>query len=265
MELTLDAALVTTDDDGLQELVVLALLIPLLDSLDRVVALLALAEDHALQGNLIALPPLIAVHRVVPTDNGGDLTDADLLDRGQQLLHVAGAGLGVRVAAITEEVDEDLGDSVRLGGLEQGIQVRLLRVLWDGQQLALGEYAGRDTTNHAAVRHQAAEVKTPVAVLRRLHDLLDNLVVAELALFDGLVDTDDVLPDDTAGANVQMTDFGVAHQALRKTDSQRGGFELGETGGALGEMVHDGGLGGGNGVAILGRLVRGDAPAVNHD
>lgn len=112
---------------------------------------------------------------------------------------------------------------------------------------------------------QTAEVQTPVAVLGRLHDLLDHIVADELVLLDRLVDANDVLPDDAAGANVEMADFRVAHQALGETDSQRGGIELGEARFALGEGVHDGGLGGGNGVAILGRLLRGDAPAVNHD
>lgn len=113
--------------------------------------------------------------------------------------------------------------------------------------------------------NQAAEVKTAVAVLGRLHDLLNDLIVAELALLDGLINADNVLPDDTAGANVEMANLRVAHQALGETDGERGGLELGEAGGALGEGVHDGGAGGGDGVAILGRLGRRDAPAVNHD
>ncbi len=126
---TLDTALVTADNDGLEELVVLALLVTLLDGLERVLALLALAEDQTLQRKLVPLPPLVAVHGVVPADHRGDLADTDLLDRGQQLLQVAGAGLGVRITAIAEEVNEDLGNSVCLGDLEQGIQVLLLRVL----------------------------------------------------------------------------------------------------------------------------------------
>ncbi len=107
-------------------------------------------------------------------------------------------------------------------------------------------------------------MKTPLA-LGRLQNALDDLVAGELVLLDGLVDADDVLPDDTAGTNVEMADFGVAHQTLGEADSQRRGIEFGEAGGALREAVHDGGLGGGDGVAILGRLLRGDAPAVNHD
>jgi hypothetical protein len=115
------------------------------------------------------------------------------------------------------------------------------------------------------VRHQTAEVKTPVAALRRLQNLLDHVIAGELALLDGLVNAHDVLPDDAAGADVEMPNFGVAHEALGETNGQGGGIEFGEAGRALREGVHDGSVGSGNGVAILGRLLRGDAPAVNHD
>lgn len=127
--LTLDAASITVHDDGLQELVVLALLISFLDSGDRVTALLTLTKNQTLEGELDSLPPLVTVHGVVTTDNGGQLADTELLDGVQQLLQIAGARLGVGVTAIAEEVDVDLGNLVLLGGLEESIQVLLLRVL----------------------------------------------------------------------------------------------------------------------------------------
>lgn len=106
-------------------------------------------------------------------------------------------------------------------------------------------------------------MQASVAASGALKRLLDRLVGVELALLDGLVDADDVLPDDATGANVQVADLGVAHQALGQSDRQRRGLELGEARLALGELVHDGGLGGRNGVAILGALVGRDAPAIN--
>ena len=108
-------------------------------------------------------------------------------------------------------------------------------------------------------------MEASVGVLGRLKHLLDLGLAGELALADGLVDADDVLPHHTPGTNVQVADFRVAHQALGQADGERRGFELGEAGGALGQLVHDGGLGGGDGIAVLGGLLRGDAPAVNHD
>lgn len=127
--LTLDATSITIHDDGLQELVVLALLISFLDSGDRVTGLLTLTKDQALEGELDSLPPLVTVHGIVTANNGGQLADTELLDGVQQLLQIAGARLWVGVTAIAEEVDVDLGDLVLLGGLEEGVQVLLLRVL----------------------------------------------------------------------------------------------------------------------------------------
>ena len=125
----LDAALITTDNDGLEEFVVLALLVALLDRRNGVGAGLTLAEVQALEGNLDTLPSLITIHGIVTADNGGKLTSANLLDGLKELLHVTSAGLGVGVATIAEEVDEDLGDASLLGGPEEGIEMCLLGVL----------------------------------------------------------------------------------------------------------------------------------------
>ena len=246
---TLDAGLLAAEDDGLQELILILLTtagVGVLDGLDGVSGLLALAEDETLEGNLDAVPALIAVHGIVAADDGGDLADADLLDGVLEFLHVAGGRLGVGVAAVAEEVDEDLGHAGLLGGLEERVEVGLLGV-------------------DAAVGDEAAEVQPPVAVLGALEGLLDDLVLRELALAHGLVDAHDVLPHDAAGADVEVADLGVAHEALGQADGERRGVELNVAGGVLGEAVHDGGLGGGDGVALGGRVGRRDAPAVNHD
>ena len=108
-------------------------------------------------------------------------------------------------------------------------------------------------------------MEASIAVLGGFQSLLDNLVLAQLIILDCLVDSNDVLPDDTAGTNVQMADLGVAHQALRKANREGRCLQLGEPSGAFGEIVHDRSLSGSNRIAILGGLVRRDTPAVNHD
>jgi hypothetical protein len=271
-----NATLLASNNDGLEELVLLVLFVARLDGGNGIHALLALAEDHALEGNLVSLPPLVAVHGVVATDDGGNVTKANLARRGNQLLKVGGTRLGVRVAAVAKGVDVDLGDSDLLGGPEEGIQVGLLRVL-DLQLVPVGHIRGGSwatrkaadpskycSTHHAAVRHQTTEVKLSLA-LGHLQRLLDGGVLAKLALLDGLVDADNVLPHDTTGADVQVADLGVSHEAFGQADGERRGLELGEARLAQRELVHDRGLGGGNGIAILGGLLRGNAPAVNHD
>jgi hypothetical protein len=85
--------------------------------------------DKTLEGNLEAVPTLIAVHGKVSADNGTDLANTDLLGGIDELLHVTSAGLGVGITAITEEVNEDLGHTKLLGGLEEGVEVGLLGML----------------------------------------------------------------------------------------------------------------------------------------
>ena len=76
-----------------------------------------------------------------------------------------------------------------------------------------------------------------------------------------------ILPDDSSGAYIQVADLAIAHETLGKTDGERRGFDLGVALGCLGagsgELVHDGGLCSQNGIAILARLLRGNAPSVN--
>jgi hypothetical protein len=112
---------------------------------------------------------------------------------------------------------------------------------------------------------QTAEVKTSIAVNSTLEGLLDDLIVTKLTLLDSLVDADNILPDDTSSANVEVANFGVAHEALGQTDGEGRSIELGETVHVLGQGVHDGSLGSGNGIAILGTLLGGNTPPVNDD
>lgn len=126
---TLNAAFLATDDDRLEELIVLSLLIPLLDCLDGVGTLLTHAKDETLQSNLVSLPSLITIHSVVAADHRRDLSNTDLLNGSEKLLHVASTGLGISITTVAKEVDIDLGDAGLLGGLEESIEMCLLRVL----------------------------------------------------------------------------------------------------------------------------------------
>lgn len=73
-----------------------------------------------------------------------------------------------------------------------------------------------------------------IPVLGGLEGLLDNVIVGELVLPDGQVDSDDILPHNPASANVQMADLRVAHETIGETNGERGGFEFSETGRARG-------------------------------
>lgn len=85
-------------------------------------------------------------------------------------------------------------------------------------------------TNNTAMRDETAKVKTAGSILGRLQRLLDHVVLAKLALLDRLINADNILPDDTTSADVEMADFGVAHKAFGEANGKRGSFELGEAG-----------------------------------
>lgn len=80
-----------------------------------------------------------------------------------------------------------------------------------------------------------------------------------------LTNPDNVLVHNTAGANVQMADLRVAHEALGETDGGGGSLQLAVVLLVLGEGVHLRGVGVSDSIAILGRLVRRDTPAIDHD
>lgn len=115
------------------------------------------------------------------------------------------------------------------------------------------------------MRNETAQMKTTITGSGTLECLLDDLVVVQFALLDGLINTNDVLPNDTTGSNIQVTDFGVAHKTIRQANCQGRGVQLGETLGIVRKLVHHGGLGRRNGVAILGRFFGGNTPSINDD
>lgn len=74
-----------------------------------------------------------------------------------------------------------------------------------------------ESTHDTTVGDQAAEMQPAIAAGSTLECLLDDLVVAQLAVLDRLVDTHNILPHDTPGADIQVADLRVAHEALRQT------------------------------------------------
>ncbi len=129
-ERTLDPSSITIDDDRLQELIRLVLLVPSLDGAHVVPSLrgLALPVHEPLDRNLHAVPALVPVHRIVPPDDRRDLSDAELRQELAQLARIARRGARRRVAPVAEEVHVHVRHADVLRGLEQRIQVRVVRV-----------------------------------------------------------------------------------------------------------------------------------------
>lgn len=65
-----------------------------------------------------------------------------------------------------------------------------------------------------------------------------------------LVNLDDILPNNSAGTNVQVSNFGVTHQALLQTDGKTVSFELDKVV-LVADSIHVGGVTVENGVTLL--------------
>ena len=85
-------------------------------------------------------------------------------------------------------------------------------------------------------------MESTIALLGVHEALTDVLVLVQLTLLDGLINANNVLPDNTTGANVQVADFTVSHEALGETDGKRAGLQFGvalsDLGALLCELVH---------------------------
>ena len=78
-----------------------------------------------------------------------------------------------------------------------------------------------------------------------------------------------ILPHHSSSADVQVADLAIAHQAFWKSYGKRGCLELGVSMGGCRrrgvKVVHDRGLSAGDGIPFLGRMLAGDAPAIDDD
>ena len=167
----------------------------------------ALAFDQQVIGLFHAVPALVAVHRIEAAADGRHLAGG-LLHLLLQLFHEAVTAARVGVAAVHEAVDESaVADT------------RLLRL---GEELVEVLQAGVD----AAVRAEAHEMELLPARLDILIGSLDFGILHQRVLAAGDVDLHEVLIDDTAGAEVHVSHFGVTHLAVREADVFAAGLEV---------------------------------------
>ena len=160
-------------------------------------------------GGLHAFPAVVAVHGPEAAGDAGDLADADLHELGFELPEVAEARGGRAVAAVHEGVDEDLGEAFFLQQAEEGVEV--------GQGGV-----------HARFGAQAHQVDRAAGGIDVLDEATEGLDLAHgLRIGEALVDADDFLVDDAAGADVLVADLGIAHDADRQADVEAVGHDLG--------------------------------------
>ena len=194
------------DHDRLDELVGHVGVVGRLDAVDGGLESRALALDEQVVGLLDAGPALVAVHRVEAAAHGSDLARG-LGHLLLELLEEALAAARVGVAAVHEGVDIDLFQAVLLGDTEE-----LIDMLQGGV--------------HAAGGGEAHQVELLAGVLDVVVNRLDLGIVEEFVVADRHVDLDEVLVHHAAGAEVHVTDLGVAHLPVRQTDILAAGLQV---------------------------------------
>ena len=192
-------ALIALDDERHDELIVDTVLVACLEAGYRIVCYDALCMSDGLIGLLLAVPAMIAVHRVVAASDRRDLADADLLALRFELFEVRLCALWWHIAAIEEGVDVDVLDALLLCHLEKCVEVALVAV-------------------YAARGNEAEQVDCTAICLGILHDLDEDFVLEEVAVLDVTRDARELLVDEAAGADIRVTDFRVAHLTVRQAD-----------------------------------------------
>ena len=114
---------------------------------------------------------------------------------------------------------------------------------------------------HAAGRHQAHDVDRALGAFGFINQREQHGAPRQAAIFDGDVDARQILRHDAAGADIHVTDFGIAHLALGQAHGIAAGFQQGmRTGGQEPGVVGCGTLGDG----IVRGGVGAPAPAVEN-
>jgi hypothetical protein len=145
---------------------------------------------------------------------------------------------------------KDLGNADFLCNLKQAEEVVDMRV---------------DT----AIGYQTEKMQAPIPVFGALERVDDVGDFVHLPFLQGQIDPHNVLPYNTASANVEMADLAVAHEAVGQTNGERRGINFGVAlrsfGIGLRERGHDGGIGGGNRITVRRRVRASNSPTVDDD
>ena len=147
-----------------------------------------------------AVPALVAVHREVAADDGGDRHA-----RGQcglQAGQVVGGGLRRGVAAVGDRVDDGFAAGVVQVCGQRGGMV-LMRM-------------------HAAGRDESDQVAGSAGLFQGFDQGGEGGRCGDAAVRDGVADAHQFLLHHAAGADVQVADLGVAHLARRQPDIAAG-------------------------------------------
>ncbi len=193
------------DRGRLDELVALAACVGRLDRGARILGREALPAHHRVIGERDALPALVAVHAVIASADGADGDALAVAEGGEEAVEIAKRAARRRVAPVEQSVhhDRNAGRGENIGECRDLILMRM----------------------HPARREQAQEMGAAATRLELGDEVAQARVARERAVLDRLVDARQILEHDPAGAEIHMSDLGIAHLALRQPDGMGRGVE----------------------------------------
>ena len=169
-----------------------------------ILAAFRVSKNHRVVRLGNALPSPIAIHRIVTAVHGRNFAGVVFSHFLLQLFEIAGAVGGERVTAVHECVDENTIYTVLFRHLQQRVEMSLLRM-------------------DATVGEQAEKVQSAFAYTCMLHRREQHRMREEFSVLDHLIDAGDVHVNDATGADVEMSDFAVAHLAFGQADKRAAG------------------------------------------
>ena len=172
-----------------------------------ILAAFALTVNHGVVCLQNPLPAAVAIHGVVASADAGDLAGVVFACCLLQLLKISSTVGRESVAAVHEGVDENTISiqAILFCHLQQSMKMGLIRM-------------------HAAVRKQPKKMQAASAGLRILHGLEQNRMRKEFAILDHQLNARAVHVNDAASADIQMSDFAVAHLSVRQADGWAAGL-----------------------------------------
>ena len=185
------------DGDGFDEFVGFAAVVGVLYGCDGVGFCDAFALCEEVIGYLGAFPTVVAVHGVIPPGYGCDAANAMGFEHGEEFAHAVDCALGRCVASVCEGVDEEAFWREAARGCH-----------FDEALVVTGP--GVD----AAVRDEADEVEVAVVVFDAVYGGNESFVFVQAAVSHAVVYLGHGLHDGASCAQVEVPDFGVAHQAI---------------------------------------------------
>ena len=197
------------DCGRLHELVAFAARIGLLERGQRIARLVErLALREQVVGGLHAFPALVAVHRIVASDDGGDAPGFELRAFVLQQRERRGGAPGRRVAPVEKRVHTHIRDAGRGRQFDHGGDLQLMAV-------------------HPARRQQAEDVQCRMIRTRGGGSLIQHRIGEKLAVINRGFDARVILVNHATRPDVEVADFRIAHLRGGQADPFLGGVDGG--------------------------------------